>query len=412
MLSIKLAWRNLLRYRLRTFITLLGVSLSLMLVQTYHNFTTGVYSYMVETGVRSGSGHIDICRGNYLKNTNSGLFYYAAGLPEKIAQIDGVQDVLPRIHLSALAQSSRENRGIQLVGVEIAREMAVNPYLRNVPHGVLTEPWLNSDALVGSRLVRELKVGIGQKFVITAQDQHGDMVSELFRVRGIIKTGIRDIDHSLVMVARQKAASILGVSDAVHEIAVVLDDAGAAEAVYPVVRRLLEEAERPVLKAFSWEEAMPNLYNAIRYDYVSVKFLSMIVLVIVTIGVVNTLLMSVMERMHEFGMLRAVGTSPGRLQRMIMGEALLLGELAVVLGTLLGSLTTCYLVHYGFDLRLFIPENLEFGGVLYSSLLYARWDVGWMIESSVYMLLLCLLASIYPAIKASRVTPVEALRHV
>lgn len=410
MLSVKLAWRNLLRYRLRTFITLMGVSLSLMLVQTYHNFTTGVYSYMIETGVRSGSGHIVIHRDNYLESHNSGLFFSAPGLPDKVAHIDGVQEVLGRIHLPGLAQSSRDNRNIHLVGVDMAKEMVTNPYLKDLPHEMFTKPWKSSEALIGSGLMRELKIDIGRKFVVTAQDQHGDLVSELFRVRGIIKTGIRDIDRSLVVVSRQKAAAMLGVPDAVHEIAVVLEDAGLAETVYPVVERLL--VDKPGLKTFSWEKAMPNLYNAIRWDYVSVKFLSLIVLVIVTIGVVNTLLMSVMERINEFGMLKAIGTSPRRLQLMIVGEALLLGELAVVLGTVLGAIATSYLVHYGFDLRLFIPENLEFGGVLFSALLYARWDVVWMIESGLYMLLLCVIASIYPAMKASKVTPVEALRHV
>lgn len=410
MLSVKLAWRNLLRYRLRTFITLMAVSLGLMLVQTYHNFTTGVYSYMIETGVRSGSGHLVLCRDNYLASHHSGLFFSSRGLPEKVARIDGVQEVLARTHLPGLAQSSRDNRNIHLVGVDVAKEMATNPYLKDVPHELSTKPWKSSEALIGSGLMRELKIDIGRKFVVTVQGQHGELVSELFRVRDVINTGIRDIDRSLVMVSRQKAASMVGAPDAVHEIAVVLEDAGLAETVYPAVERLL--AARPGLKVFSWEEAMPNLYNAIRWDYVTINFLSMIVLVIVTIGVVNTLLMSVMERINELGVLRAIGTSPGRLQRMIVGEALLLGCLAVVLGTALGAIATGYLVHYGFDLRLFIPENLEFGGVLFSALLYARWDVGWMIESSVYMLLLCVIASIYPAIKASKVTPVEALRHL
>jgi ABC-type lipoprotein release transport system permease subunit len=410
MIDLKIAWRNLMRNRLRSLITLAGVSLSLALVQTYHNFTQGVYGYMVETGVRSGSGHIAIYKKNFLDDRDAALSFSAAGLMDVISRIKGVEKVLPRLYFSGLAQSSRENRNIQIMGVDLEKERAVNPFLSKLPQDMFSKSWQKQDALVGSELLQVLKIRLGQKFVITLQTGQKEIVSELFRVGGVIHTGIREIDASLVMLPWHRAVAMVGVPGNIHEIAVVLSDADMAPHAFPQIAGLL--AKRPELEAITWEKAMPNLFNALSWDYVGGKILSYIVLLIVTIGVVNTLLMSVMERFHEFGMLRAMGTSPGRLCRMIMLEAFLLGTISMVAGTFVCSLATGYLVKYGFDLRLFIPENLEFGGVLFSSLLYARWDFLWMVQSGFYILALCLIASLYPAVKASRVTPVEALGHV
>lgn len=406
----KLAWRNLLRQKGRILLTFIGLSLSLALVQTFHNFTKGVYSYMVETGVRSNSGHILICRNNYLKEKDSSILFNPDGLMEELAAISDVQAVLPHVELSGLAQSSRESRNIQIAGVNIHKESMINPFLKNIPTEIFATPWCKGDALVGSGLMNELQIKTGQKFVITAQSNNGELVSELFRVRAVLETGIRAVDDSLVMIDSKKAAAMLAAPGAVNELAVVLNNAESAKKVFPAVNLLINN--RKQLKAYSWEQAMPNLYNAIRWDYVSMKFLSIIVLVIVTIGVMNTLLMGVMERIQEFGVLKAIGTSPKQLKAMIMTEALLLGIASIITGSAITSVATWYLVHYGFDLRLFIPENLEFGGVLFSALLYAKWDIFWMGKFSVYMLILCLTASLYPSIKASRISPATALRHI
>ncbi|WP_319777244.1 FtsX-like permease family protein [Maridesulfovibrio sp.] len=408
--SFQLAWRNLFRHKRRLLLTLIGLSLSLTLVQTFHNFTKGVYSYMVETGVRSGSGHIVICRNNYLETKDSNIFFIPGDLAKKVSAVTGVQSVLPRVELSGLAQSSRESRNIRIAGVDIPKEKAINPFLKDVPKDLFAKPWRKGDALVGKVLMNELQIKPGQKFVVTTQTCKGELVSELFRVKGVLATGIREVDSSLVMISNEKAAAMYSVPGATHELAVVLEDNGFVDKVFPVIKDLLND--RNGLMTCSWVKAMPNLYNAIRWDYVSMKFLSMIVLMIMTIGVMNTLLMGVMERIYEFGVLKAIGTSPEQLRTMIMAEALLLGIAAVILGSALTSIATVYLVHYGFDLRLFIPANLEFGGVLFSALLYAQWDVSWMCKFALYLLMLCLLASVYPAAKASNISPVKALRHV
>ncbi len=407
---LALAWKNLWRNRRRTLITLAALSLSLMLIQAFHNLSWGVYRQMINSGVRAGSGHLAVYRGDYVRSRNEQLSFAQADLVERIAALEGVEGALPRVYLPGLAQSSRESRGILLIGVSPRAETSINPFLKALPDDEQIRSGDSRDALVGQKLLKELKINRGNKFVITVQGRDGLLNSELFRVRGVIATGIKNVDGSMIMVGQQRASAMAGISGQIHELAVVLHRPEDDRKVFPAVAELLRN--HPELSPIPWEEAMLNLSDAIKLDYASQKFIFFIILSIVTIGVINTLLMSVMERVREFGVILALGASPGRLRRMIISEALVLALLSMVLGTLLGSLATWYLTSYGIDLRDFVSETLEFGGVVFDPVLRASWDLPWMIKISFYVAGLCLLASIYPAFRAARIAPAEAMRHV
>jgi ABC-type lipoprotein release transport system permease subunit len=407
---LRLAWKNLWRNRRRTLITLAAISMSVMLVQAFHNLSFGVYARMVDSGVRAGSGHIAVYRGDYVTSRDEKLSYHPGDAAAAIEDIPGVEAVLPRLYLPGLAQSSRESRGIVVTGVDPRTELRISPFLAGLPADRMIRTADSRDAVLGARLLRELKIEEGSKFVITLQSRDGELVNELFRVRGVIDTGIREVDSSLIMVGRERAAAMGGIPGEVHELAVILRRAADDAEVFPVVADVLKD--RPELHPVPWEKAMPNLANAIKLDYASQKFIFVVILLIVTIGVVNTLLMSVMERLREFGVILALGASAAVLRRMVLAEALVLGAAAMTLGCVLGSLATWYLVDVGVDLRAFVPETLEFGGVVFDPILRAAWDLAWMAQIALYVVALVLLASLYPAVKAGRTRPAEAMRHV
>lgn len=403
------AWRSLWRNRRRTFITLAAIALSIMLVQAFHNLSIGTYAQMIDSGVRAGSGHLAVYRDGYLAGREEQYSFTPGELLPRIAALDGVAAVLPRLYLPALAQSSRDSRGILLIGVDPQAERRVNPFLKGLGQDNLLRDTGGRDAIVGRRLLDDLQLGPGRKLVVTAQHRDGTLHSELLRVRGVVATGMNDVDGSLLMVGIDRAAQLAGMPGEVHELAVILNRAGDERRLAPALKELA--GGQPGISAVAWTEAMPNLANAIKLDYASQKFIFAIILLIVTIGVVNTMLMSVMERLREFGVVLALGSSPGRLRRLVMLEALLLGLVAALGGCLLGSLATWYLVEVGIDLQAFIPETLEFGGVVFDPVLRAAWDLVWMIWIALFVVVLTLLAALYPAIKAGRIMPVEAMRH-
>ncbi len=403
-----LAWRNLWRNRRRTLITLAAMSLSVMLVQAFHNLAFGTYARMVDSGVRAGSGHLAVYSGDYVRSRDEKLSFAPQELVADVRALPEVAAALPRLYLPGLAQSSRESRGILLTGVDPAAELGINPFLKSLSAEEMPQSADGREAVLGSRLLRELQLQPGGKFVVTVQSRSGELASELFRVGGVVTTGLREVDASLILVGRERAARMAGIPGEIHELAVILRSAGAQGEALPAVAGLIEG--RPELRAVSWEEAMPNLANAIKLDYASQKFIFVVILLIVTIGVVNTQLMSVMERIREFGVILALGADPGRLRRLVLTEALLLGGVALLFGTLLGSLATWYLVVRGIDLRAFVPETLEVGGVIFEPVLRATWDLPWMGQIALYVVGLCLLASLYPAFKAGRTQPAEAMR--
>lgn len=407
--TLILAWKNLWRNRRRSVITLIALSVSLMLMQGFHNLAVGSYARMVDSGVRAGSGHIALYRGDYHRSRDEGLTFEAADLIEQLTGMDEITHALPRVYLPGLAQSSRESRGIMLTGIDPAREYAVNPFLQHLPPSTIPQSLESRDALLGSRLASELQLSEGNKFVITAQNRQGDLISELFRVRGVVHTGLRGVDNSLVMVGWNRAAAMGGFPRQIHELALILTRANAEATVMPQLLKLLQNS---AVRAIAWDEAMPNLADSIKLDYASQKFIFAVMLLIVTIGVVNTMLMSVMERVREFGIILAIGASRGRLCRMILAEGLVLGALSVCVGSLLGALLTWYLVAHGIDLRQLMPQSIEFGGVIFDPILRAIWDISWMAKIALYLLGLALGATIYPAVKAARLAPAEAMRHV
>lgn len=406
---LHLAWKNLWRNRRRTFITLAAIAFSIMLVQSLHNLSSGVYSGMIDSGVRAGSGHIAVYRHNYLESRDESLSFSEANLTEEIEGIVGVEQVLPRLYLPALAQSSRESRGVMLIGVDPVRERKINPFLKGLAADAMIRATDSRDAVVGAKLLEELQIKPGQKFVVTAQHQDGTLHSELLRVQGVVHSGMKDIDSSLILVGLDRASQLTGRDGVVHELAVILTGTGQEVVVQGEVATLLRS--HAGTEVVNWERSMPNLANAIKLDYASQKFIFLIILLIVTIGVINTLLMSVMERMREFGVILALGSKPMTLRGMIMLEALALGSLAATIGTLLGSLATWYLVTVGIDLASLVPETLEFGGVVFDPVMRASWNPGWMLRIAIYVVSLTLLAALYPAIKAGRITPVEGMRH-
>ena len=406
---LSLAWKNLWRNRRRTLITLLAISLALMLTQTLHNLAMGSYTQMIENGVRSGSGHFTVYHHGYRQDHDEKLAFSSGSLIATLTDTAPIECVLPRIHLGGLAQSSHDSRAVAIMGIDMAAEAAVNPALKNLP----AEQWLRKeqprDALLGRRLLDELKIHIGQKLVLTVQNRNGDLVSELLRVRGIIDSRIKQIDSSLVMIGLNKAAMITERQGQIHELALVLNNTEAMPQLLNTISPLFNDNSE--LELVPWQVAMPNLADAIRLDYASQNVMLLIIMLIITIGIVNTLLMSVMERIHEFGIMLATGMSPFKLWQLVVCEAAMLGTTAALFGSVLGSLTTWYLVEVGIDLRDFISENMEFGGVVFDPILRATWSSAWMLESALYIVLLSIVAALYPAFKAARLAPVDAMRH-
>ncbi len=404
---LRLGWRNLWRNPRRTFLQVLAIACSLFLAVFFNNLAFGSYLQMIREGVKSGSGHIGIYHPAYLKDRKIEQFFTVGSASERLALIPGVTGAFPRLQLPGLARSSHDSCGVAILGLELAAEAGNHPLLgrRRLKSGAI--PSGGRGVLVGDRLAETLRLQVGRKLVVMFQGAGGDICSALFRVEGVFHSGVTQMDAGVIVVSRKMLGEAFGAPDAAHELAIMLS---GPERVAEALGEIRNGGLLPASSAaFPWQEAMPQLDGAIRIDRIQFRFMILILYLIVGLGSANTLLMSVMERTREFGLFRALGLGPASIRTMVVAEGLVLGMLGMATGTGSGLLATWYSRKTGIDFSALMGET-EVAGMLIDPIIYCGWDHVSTLWFNVGMLAIAVLASLYPARRALKIRPAQAMR--
>lgn len=410
LLWLRLGWRNLWRNPGRTLVQALAIAGGLTLALFTANLTCGSYAMMIREGARAGRGHVLVCHCDWLRERQAELTIPAEAVRDALASEPGVLGAFARLQLMGLAQSSRETRGVAIVGIDFAREAALHPLLASGCRiaGELPLGALRDRAYVGERLAKQLQIEVGQKMVLSLQDRGGRIVGLLARIAGIYRTGIPTADAQMVFVDRARLAAAFGSPGEAHEVAVLLADPAAAPGL---LGRLGGAIALPRDgRACDWQEAMPEMAGAIRTDRVMNTFIMAIIFGLIALGAVNTLLMNVAERTREFGLLKALGVGPAAIRRMVVAEAFALALLGTAAGVTGAGAITWYFARHGLDLTALLEGKLEVAGVLFEARVYPRWDLVKMAWETAAMVVLVLLAAVYPSRHALRISPADAMR--
>lgn len=407
MIWFKIAWRNLWRNRRRTGIQLAAIVGSVFLALFFNNFSNGMYINMVDDGVRSGSGHIGLYHEHYLDDRQVSDTVPAEDLVAKLEQDADVLAVYPRLQVPGLLRSSRDSRAAGAIGLDFAREAEHNPLLNpsNVVKGGLPEG--NDGLLIGEVLAKELKVKVGKKVVWMAQDADGEIASRLFRVSGIVRTNIKAIDAGTVIASRDAMAELIGREGRAHEVAVMLKGHDRIDQALPRLQELATATG--TTRAYHWQKAMPSIATIIEMGNSKQRLIVGVLFILVAIGTLNTMLMSVMERTREFGMIRAVGVSKGAIRQMILAEGVILGLIGTVIGTALTWLYNLQTSTTGLDLTA-LYKDMEMGGLTMDYVIRTAWDWKLAFMLGAGMIVLSILASLYPARWALKIRPADAIR--
>jgi ABC-type lipoprotein release transport system permease subunit len=258
-------------------------------------------------------------------------------------------------------------------------------------------------------MAEKLNLRLGKKLVFTLTDKDGELVSELGRVSGIFKTGEDSVDGSVVLLPLALVRKTLGYEpNAASLVAIFLADHREAESVKETLARLW--AKRPDIGVLTWQESQPDLAGLIAVDRLFNHLLQFLVGLVIAAGIMNTLLMSVMERQREFGIMMALGMMPGQVVRLVLLESCWLGILGLILGVIITTPWFFYMARIGIDFSSQIGEDYSAGGVLVDPVMKFRLyrESALWIAGAVFSL--TLLAGIFPAFKAGRTTPVENLK--
>ena len=408
LLLLKLALRNLVRNRRRTVITLVAVAGGLALMNTTNNFAFGMYQDMIEVGVGTLAGDVVVQGDGYNEKREKEIVVpQAAAVAAELQAMFPDATVTSRVFLEGLVTSPTGSAGVALSGVQPEVEAPVSMWRDKVTEGA----WLDDDdrgILLGGAVADSLGVDLGDKVVLMTQGKD-EVVSRMFRVKGLVRTGSDDIDGAVALCTLAAAQQLLEQPDAASQVAVHLADSGQA---LTSARQAAAALSGRGLEIMDWKQAMPEMVESIELDAGSNNVMMFAIGIIVAMGVLNTVLMSVLERIHEFGVMRAVGLKDHQIRRLVLTEGLLLGLVAVVLGDALGALLSWPFMVWGIDMANFAGEQMSFGGVSISTDVYARMDWDRFISYSAVAVAMTVLASLYPAFKASSLKPVDALRHV
>jgi ABC-type lipoprotein release transport system permease subunit len=402
---LRLAWRNLWRHPWRTLLTGSGVALGLGLLLTMLGLGDGSHLQMIDAAVRMGSGHVLVQAPGYQARRGVEMVVPGDVAPAVIGWARTRRDavaVLPRAFTSALLSSADGAVGVAMAGVDPVAEAAVSRFAARVAAGRFLDAGDRGMAVVGSGVARVLRVGVGGRVVVMAQAAGAREVrSALLRVVGVVHTGLDEVDRALLLVPLAPAQELLELGGGVHQVAIVLDDAARSEAGAAAARHAF-----PALEALTWAQADPDVDTAIRLDDGGHYLFNAIFFVIIGFMVLNTLLMSVLERRRELALLGALGLGPARRWATVVLEGAMLAMLAIAAGLALGVGVNAYFGTYGMPLAWFTDQPLESGGVLIDPVMYAHLSVRRVLGSAGLVLALAVLLSVAAARRAAR--PVDA----
>ncbi len=407
-----IAWRNLWRQRRRTLLTLSSIVFGFFLAVLFTSMQDRSFADMIDTAARQGGGHVSLQHPEYLDSPS--LLKTVTGseaLIERATADPGIQRAVPRIVGHASVATARDNFGAMLLAYDPAREdESTMTFGEALVEGEMYTSSRDKGVILGERLAKNLGVTLGKKVVYTVMNKEGDVVSGMGRLSGIIRTGAPSLDAGLFLLPIDTARETLGYApDESTTVAVFIEDSRRSAAV----ARRLGAAVGPEVAALTWDENQPQLRSFIAMKVGGARFMELIIGILVAAAIFNTLFVSVMERLREFGIMLAIGFSPSQLFGMVMLESLWLALVGLAAGGLLTYGPYSYLANKGVDMTEMLGDSMtEVAGVGFDPILKVGIFPENLLLIIVAVLLATLLAGVYPAWRAGSVTPVESIKLV
>jgi ABC-type lipoprotein release transport system permease subunit len=293
---------------------------------------------------------------------------------------------------------------VSLVGINPEQERVLSQIDDALQQGTYFDGGSERDVVIGSDLADLLEVDIGDRVVLTvAQAESGDLAQEMFRVSGIFFFHQKELDRGMVFIRQSKAQAMLALgSDHVHEIALKFTSTDYGRNTKHL---FWSEFSTNGNEAVGWTVLLPQMEAIFEMSTFSTAMIGIILFGVVALGIINTLFMSLYERMFEFGVLRAVGTRPLAMGRLIIFEAGALALISIVMGLVLGAVSTYIAADVGIDYT-----GIEFAGVTFQHLLYPVMEMNQFVVYPIVVFFFTLLVAVYPAAFAARMRPADAMR--
>ncbi|OGR02740.1 MAG: hypothetical protein A2284_14670 [Deltaproteobacteria bacterium RIFOXYA12_FULL_61_11] len=402
---LRLALRNLSRHRRRTVLTGLTIVVGYVLMSFMLSLDAGTYGAIIEMFTGDHTGHVQVHARGYLDRPGLHKTVQDGETFGNLLESDPrVQRAAPRIYSSVLAFAGPKTTGLRLIGIDPDRERSTTRLAAKVSAGSFL-PAEGNVILLGSDTAEVLGVGPGNEVVLVGQAADGSVANDLFTVAGLLGSSADQSERSNGYLPLRTAQEFLALGGRVHEWALRLTHYGLAEEVAQALEGVLDRTGFSGLEVDPWQVVEKEFTKTMEGDRKGNTVMQFIFVLIVALGVLNTVLMSLLERTREFGVLRSLGTSPGLLFTLLVLETglLTLGALGVAL--VLAGCLNLYFQHYGIR----YPEPMSVAGMLMDRMEGAL-ELHVFLLPALTIFLTALLVSLYPAMRAATIRPVDALR--
>lgn len=408
MVLTKIAWRSIWRSKLRSAVVIFAIASGLLGGLFSSAWMNGMAQQRVENTFVYEIGHMQMHHADYSENRN--VKKSIKNTQKKVSQLrseEEVKAVTQRILVTGMSATANKNMGVSIIGVDPVQEKEVFQIFKKIDStsGDFFESKKKNAIVISRALAEELKAKLKSKIVLTFQDYKGEITGAAFRVIGIYKTDNNPWDKMHVFVRNDDLRRILELpEDESHEIVMLLNDFEQAASLEPLLQSKYQD-----VKVESWAEISPYLSLMSSYMDTMMGLFMAIILGALGFGIVNTMLMVVLERTKELGMLMAVGMTKRRVFLMIMLETIFLAMVGAIIGEILSVLIINYFNKSGIDLS-FVAEGMESVG--YAAITYPMLEGFRYIQITILVIITAILASVYPAWKALKLHPAEALRSI
>lgn len=398
---IKMAVRDLTRNVRRTALSALALGLGLGLLLLMAAVVRGEIRDSIEKSIKLQSGHIQIQAASYDQDKTSlvwkDLIEGPEALAASVAKLPNVKVATPRLIATGIINAGEVSRGVQIVGTDPVSE-ANDPYRDGIVAGSYITADDRDGLLIGQSLAEKLSLSAGDDVLLLANTSDGDVIEQSFTIRGVYTTHTPSLDEGTVLLPLAKAQAITNTGGHASNIFILLQDREKAQEVINLM-----QTEK--YKIQTWVDMNPLIVQMESFSGAYMILLYLIVLGVTATVVVNALIMAVFERTREIGILSAIGMRSRRIMAMFLAESAVLAGLGIIFGLILGALFVTYSVKVGFYIG-----DMGVSGLALPDRLYGYVVPGDVISLTITALVVTLLASLYPAILAARMQPVEALR--
>lgn len=403
---LRLAWRNVWRNRRRSLINVAAMGFGLAAIMFGQSLIISLQQQLIEKATGSITGHVRVQRSDVDESKFPDKFMAD---PEPAAKVLAAEPRISvwgrRIQVTGLVSAPSASLGVLICAVEPEKERLLTDMSTYLKEGGYLEPD-KKGVVMGRKLAKRLDVRLGEKVVVMSQASDGSMGAEAFRVVGIHETGSESFDGQIIWLPLKAMQELLVRPGQANQLAARVRDIATADAVAADVDARLAPG---AIRAISWKAIDREIISIQAFQNGILTIVLVIVFLIVALGILNTQLMSLFERVREFGVLMAIGARPRWIVRLILAESLLLGLVGALLGLAIGAVLIAHFGRHGLHLPVgeAFSYFLPFPSVIY---MIPSWRMHAIACCSVF--LITLLASLPPALRAGRLKPAEALRHV